>query len=100
MDNLPTELTALPPLIEFIFPSGESSTQPILSTCRGLMWSGKRPAAFRFHNCTNEHVTDEFIDWYFSQVLNCLDTNVFKYRLSIATTPSNFQAILALPKEP
>ena len=95
-----TTLTIQPiPSIVFIFINGHSHTMPILGLCRGLSRDGQRPHAFKFIDCTPEVITDEFIDWYFSMVLPCLNTNPFMYRLSIATTPKNFQQILALPQE-
>ena len=96
MNDLPTKLAEPIPSIEFIFTDGYSHVMPILCLCRGLKKDMQRPHAFRFIDCDESVVTEEFVDWYFNMVLPCLNINPFMLQVSLITTPQNFQEILAL----
>ena len=99
MNDLPTKLAEPIPSIEFIFTDGYSHVMPILCLCRGLNKDMQRPHAFRFIDCGESVVTDEFVDWYFNMVLPSLNINPFMRQVSLITAPQNFQQLLALSED-
>lgn len=89
--NTDTDTDTDTPYIKFIFPNGDTVTKPIMSNIRGLTRNQHRPVGFNFINCTNDLITDKFIDWFFSIVLPALHTNAFIYKVCVSNSPEKFQ---------
>lgn len=83
------------PKIQLIFPNGDIKTKSILSLVRGIRSKQYRPCGFRFINCTNDLINEEFMNWFIKEVIPCLDTNSFIYTVCISNMPSKFQQQLA-----